>query len=90
MRRGPRQAKAGDPLTVTVTGRNEEGYSPSTLKVEVPKDWSALEHAFKEKLNIAGTVTELIKGGLRVDVGSRAFMPASAAARAIRQNSKSW
>lgn len=70
--------KAGDPLTVTVTGRNEEGYYLlSTLKVEVPKDWSALEHAFKEKLNIAGTVTELIKGGLRVDVGSRAFMPAS-------------
>lgn len=70
--------KAGDPLTVTVTGRNEEGYYMlSTIKVEVPKDWSALERVFNEKLTIAGTVTEVVKGGLRVDVGSRAFMPAS-------------
>ncbi len=70
--------KKGSPLIVTVTGRNEEGYYLlSSQKVEVPKDWSSLDHAFKEKQNIVGRVTEVVKGGLRVDVGARAFMPAS-------------
>jgi small subunit ribosomal protein S1 len=68
----------GDKLRVTVTGRDPEGsYTLSTVKVERPKDWSALERAFAEQRAIGGVVTELVKGGLRVDVGSRAFMPAS-------------
>jgi small subunit ribosomal protein S1 len=45
--------------------------------VERPKDWSALEKAFAEKVPILGTVTAVVKGGLSVDVGVRAFMPAS-------------
>src|SRR6202167_3237104 len=70
--------KPGDKLRVTVTGRDPEGsYTLSTVKVERPKDWSALERAFAEQRAIGGVVTELIKGGFRVDVGSRAFMPAS-------------
>ena len=70
--------RVGDTLTVTVTGRDEEGsYLLSTVKVERPKDWSALEKAFSEQRAIAGVVTEVIKGGLRVDVGVKAFMPAS-------------
>jgi small subunit ribosomal protein S1 len=70
--------KPGDKLRVSVTGRDEEGsYTLSMIKVERPKDWSALERAFAEKRSIAGIVTELVKGGLRVDVGLRAFMPAS-------------
>ena len=68
----------GDLMVVSVTGRDEEGsYLLSTIKVERPKDWSSLERAFAEKLAIAGTVTEVVKGGLRVDVGAMAFMPAS-------------
>jgi small subunit ribosomal protein S1 len=75
---GLAKLKAGDPLIVTVTGRNQEGYYLlSTQKVEVPKDWSALENAYKEKHTIVGRVVEAVKGGLRVDVGVRAFMPAS-------------
>ncbi len=70
--------KPGDKLRVTVTGRDPEGsYTLSTTKVERPKDWSGLESAFAEQRAIGGVVTELVKGGLRVDVGSRAFMPAS-------------
>src|SRR6185312_7800531 len=42
-----------------------------------PKDWSALEKVFADKSPIAGTVTAVVKGGLSVDVGVRAFMPAS-------------
>lgn len=68
----------GDVITVTVTGRDADGsYTLSTVRVERPKDWSALEKAFAEHRPIAGVVTEVIKGGLRVDVGVKAFMPAS-------------
>jgi small subunit ribosomal protein S1 len=70
--------KVGDKLQVSVKGRNPEGYYElSRTRVELPKDWSALERAFNEKSTIMGTVTGVIKGGLTVDVGVRAFMPAS-------------
>jgi small subunit ribosomal protein S1 len=70
--------KPGDKLTVSVKGRDPEGYYQLTrAKVERPKDWSALEKAFADKSTIVGTVTGVIKGGLSVDVGVRAFMPAS-------------
>src|SRR5580698_9844453 len=70
--------KAGDKFLVAVKGRNEEGYYElSRFKVEQPRDWSALERAFEEKAPIAGTVTGVVKGGLSVDVGVRAFLPAS-------------
>ncbi len=70
--------KPGDKLLVAVKGRNAEGYYElSRFRVEQPKDWSALERAFAEKAPIAGTVTGLVKGGLTVDVGVRAFLPAS-------------
>jgi small subunit ribosomal protein S1 len=68
----------GDKMLVSVKGRNEEGYyALSRFKVEQPKDWSALERAFNDKVIIAGTVTGVVKGGFSVDVGVRAFMPAS-------------
>ncbi len=75
---GNEAVKPGDRLLVSVKGRNLEGYYElSRFKVEQPKDWSALEQAFTSKAVIAGTVTGVIKGGLSVDVGVRAFMPAS-------------
>ena len=70
--------KAGDTLPVSIKGRDPEGYYElSLLKVERPKDWSSLEKAFADKAAIAGVVTGVVKGGLSVDVGVRAFMPAS-------------
>jgi small subunit ribosomal protein S1 len=70
--------KAGDTFAVSITGRNEEGYYQlSRHRVAQPRDWSALERAFAEKIAVAGTVAAVIKGGLSVDVGVRAFMPAS-------------
>jgi small subunit ribosomal protein S1 len=70
--------KVGDKFQVSVKGRNPEGYYElSRQKVELPKDWSALEQAFAEKTTILGTVTGVIKGGVSVDVGVRAFMPSS-------------
>lgn len=70
--------KAGDSLLVAVTGHNAEGYYElSTVRVERPKDWTGLQAAFAEHRVIGGVVKETIKGGLRVDVGVPAFMPAS-------------
>ncbi len=68
----------GDKVQVTVKGRDPEGYYELTRgKVERPTDWASLEKAFVEKSTIIGTVTGVVKGGLTVDVGVRAFMPAS-------------
>jgi small subunit ribosomal protein S1 len=70
--------KLGDTFPVSVTGRDEEHYYQlSRFKVAQPRDWSALEAAFAEKMAVVGTVTEVVKGGLNVDIGVRAFMPAS-------------
>ena len=70
--------KAGDKLTVAITGRDPEGYYQlSRFKTARPTDWDGLERAFAAKETIVGTVTGAIKGGLSVDIGVRAFMPAS-------------
>jgi small subunit ribosomal protein S1 len=68
----------GDAFPVSITGRNEEGYYDlSRFRVAQPRDWSGLERAYAEKIAVSGTVTELVKGGLSVDIGVRAFMPGS-------------
>jgi small subunit ribosomal protein S1 len=70
--------KPGDKCLVTVKGRDLDGYYElSRFKVERPMDWTGLEKAFAEKTTVLGTVTGVIKGGFSVDVGVRAFMPAS-------------
>jgi small subunit ribosomal protein S1 len=70
--------KAGDKMPVSVKGRDPEGYYElSRQKIAQPTDWSSLEQAFADKATIVGTVTGVIKGGFSVDVGVRAFMPAS-------------
>jgi small subunit ribosomal protein S1 len=70
--------KPGDKLLVTVKGRDPEGYYEVVRgKISRPTDWASLEKSFSEKATIIGTVTGVVKGGLTVDVGVRAFMPAS-------------
>src|SRR5271166_1442411 len=70
--------KPGDKVQVTIKGRDPEGYYELTRgKVDRPTDWESLQKAFAEKATIIGTVTGVVKGGLSVDVGVRAFMPAS-------------
>ena len=70
--------KPGDSFPVSVTGRNEEHYYElSRFKVAQVRDWTAIEAAFADKVAVVGTVTEVRKGGVTVDIGVRAFMPAS-------------
>ena len=75
---------AGQKIKVTIRGRDDEGNiqlaairAAVPAPAPIPKDFSALEAAFANKTTISGRVTEAVKGGLRVDVGMRAFMPAS-------------
>ena len=68
----------GDKFPVTVKGRNPERYYQlSRVQVAQAKDWSSLEEAFAQKATVSGTVTAVVKGGLTVDIGVRAFMPSS-------------
>jgi len=68
----------GDTFRVSSKGRNEEGYYTLSLhRLAAVTDWASLEEAFAQKSAIVGTVTALVKGGFSVDVGVRAFMPAS-------------
>jgi small subunit ribosomal protein S1 len=70
--------KPGDKMLVTVKGRDLDGYYELTLfKVERPMDWTSLEKAFADKSSVVGTVSAVVKGGFSVDIGVRAFMPAS-------------
>ena len=70
--------KPGDKLQVTIKGRDPGGYYALTRsKAARPTNWAALEKAFADKTTIVGTVMAVVKGGLSVDVGVRAFMPAS-------------
>jgi small subunit ribosomal protein S1 len=72
------EVTVGDRFPVSVRGRNEEGYyALSRLKIAQPTDWASLEEAYAKKAAVVGTVTGVVKGGLTVDVGVRAFMPAS-------------
>ena len=82
---------AGDTFPVSVKGRNAERYYElSRHKVVMAADWSSLEAAFAQKTAVVGTVTAVVKGGLTVDIGVRAFMPASRSGTRMRPRWRSW
>lgn len=75
---GTYRLEPGAKVLVTITGTNEQGQlTLTTHRVETPTDWAGLQAAYEEKKTITGRVVESVKGGLRVDIGVRAFMPAS-------------
>jgi small subunit ribosomal protein S1 len=79
LQRAGEAVRVGDKALVTITGRDPETgyYRLSHGKVTRPTDWESLEKAFADKATIVGTVTGVVKGGLTVDVGVRAFLPGS-------------
>jgi len=75
---GNLSVKRGDSFNVAITGYNSEGMATlSRVTGPRPRDWDGLMRAFENKEIIAGRVTASLKGGFSVDVGTRAFMPAS-------------
>jgi len=74
--------KIGDKIDVLILRReNQEGY-PVLSKRRVDQDiaWDKLAAMKENKEIISGTVTDVVKGGVLVDVGLRGFVPASLAA----------
>lgn len=77
---------AGNPIefgpgqTIEVERLNEQkdGYVLlSHLRAHRRRVWERIEKAYREHANLTGKVVERIKGGLVVNIGVRAFLPAS-------------
>lgn len=71
-------AQVGDEIEVMVLKWDDEGtILLSKKKVDSQKYMDTLEEAYKEERTLEGVVTGSVKGGLLVDVGVIAFLPAS-------------
>jgi len=68
----------GQVLQATVIGLDDEGYVLSTKEAEVEILWNSIEAIWNsdEKI-VSGEITRIVKGGMIVDIGLRAFLPAS-------------
>jgi len=71
--------KVGDKIDVFVVKSedNEGRLILSKERADAEKTWAALEGKLQEGDPAEGTVREVVKGGLLVDIGVRAFLPAS-------------
>ncbi|MFZ5813671.1 MAG: 30S ribosomal protein S1 [Bacillota bacterium] len=72
--------KVGDEVRVVVLGvdaKGEGGLRISKRRADERLAWEAIEKKFEAGEVIEAEVTEAVKGGLVVDLGLRAFLPAS-------------
>jgi small subunit ribosomal protein S1 len=77
---GPFPLQVGQPVEVQRTGERKEGMVLlSYQRVKRRRAWGKIEEAYRAKSDITGKVVDSIKGGLVVDIGVRAFLPASQA-----------
>ncbi|HWZ55947.1 MAG TPA: 30S ribosomal protein S1 [Verrucomicrobiae bacterium] len=77
---GPFPLQVGQPVEVQRTGDRKEGMVLlSYQRVKRRRAWGKIEEAYRAKSDITGKVVDNIKGGLVVDIGVRAFLPASQA-----------
>ena len=74
-------AKVGDKVDVLLVRKeNKDGrIILSKEKAGRAKVWDDVEEAFKKQDTIRGKIVSLVKGGLSVDIGLRAFLPGSQA-----------
>jgi small subunit ribosomal protein S1 len=70
----------GQTIEVQITGEHKDGYAIlSHQRARRRKVWADLEKAYHDKSTIKVKVVDRVKGGLVVDAGVRAFLPASQA-----------
>ncbi|MBP7332271.1 MAG: bifunctional 4-hydroxy-3-methylbut-2-enyl diphosphate reductase/30S ribosomal protein S1 [Firmicutes bacterium] len=71
--------KVGDEIDVYVLKAedNEGRLILSKEKADTEKSWGKLEEAMDAAESVEGVVRDVVKGGLIVDIGVRAFLPAS-------------
>lgn len=87
--RSPKEMfNVGDEVEVMVIKvQDDEGkIILSKRKVDAEKAWEQLSELAENQGKIEGTVTEVVKGGLLLDVGIQAFMPASLVERGYVDN----
>jgi small subunit ribosomal protein S1 len=74
-------AKVGDKVAVLLVRKeNKEGrIILSKEKAARAMIWDDVEEAFKNQGTVSGKIVSLVKGGLSVDIGLRAFLPGSQA-----------
>jgi small subunit ribosomal protein S1 len=72
-------AKVGDKVDVVLVHKeNKEGRIVlSKEKAARVKIWDDVETAFRNQETVRGKIVSLVKGGLSVDIGLRAFLPGS-------------
>jgi len=76
----PLPFQSGQTIEAQLTGEHKEGYVLlSYQRAYRRRVWANLEKAYHERTNVTGRVVDRIKGGLVVDIGVRAFLPASQA-----------
>ncbi len=77
---GPFPLVVGEPVEIQRTGDRKEGMVLlSYQRVRRRRAWGKIEEAYRNKADITGKIVDHIKGGLVVDIGVRAFLPASQA-----------
>lgn len=70
--------EVGATIEVVVAGQARDGYPLlHSAKTQRPQGWRQLESAYETRSTVLGKVIDVVKGGLAVDVGVRAFLPAS-------------
>jgi small subunit ribosomal protein S1 len=68
----------GQVIQATVIGLEDEGYILSMKEAEVETLWNSVEAIWNSDDKIvSGEITRIVKGGMIVDIGLRAFLPAS-------------
>ena len=76
----PRKIVAvGDKVEGVVLTREDENGRPilSKKRAQYKRAWTKVEEVHKDGKSVKGTVIEVVKGGLIVDIGLRGFLPAS-------------
>ncbi|MGH9747894.1 MAG: 30S ribosomal protein S1 [Candidatus Acidiferrales bacterium] len=74
----PIEFGAGQTIEVERLHEHKDGYVLlSHVRAHRRRVWERIEKSYREHTNITGKVAERIKGGLVVDIGVRAFLPAS-------------
>jgi small subunit ribosomal protein S1 len=75
----PKSLKVGDQIEVLLEKKEDQDgvIVLSKEKADFYKTWDQIYDLFERSETVQGKVIELVKGGLSVDIGVRAFLPAS-------------
>ncbi len=75
----PGSVQVGDRFDVYIEEPEDEDGMPvlSKLKADRIKNWTHIQRVYEEDGAIEGRIVRRVKGGLKVDIGIDAFMPAS-------------